>query len=285
MPETYDRAAQDVGNIISLEHVNTRVDDQTRAHLFYVTGMGFTRDPYIDFGLRNMWINLGRQQFHLPIGEPQVLRGSTGVVVPGLDALHERLERVAKQLDGTAFAFSRVNGHLAVSCPWGNQIEVHEAGNFGAMQLGMPYVRLDVPAGTAAPIARFYREILGAPATVTEDNDGVVARVEIGNDQTLQYRESDNVSPTYDGHHVAIYIADFSGPYNKLMERGLVSRESNEVEYRFQSIVDLDSGASVFEIEHEVRSITHPLFARPLVNRNPAQTNQNYVRGHDAFQV
>ena len=54
MPETYDRAAQDVGNIISLEHVNTRVDDQTRAHLFYVTGMGFTRDPYIDFGLRNI---------------------------------------------------------------------------------------------------------------------------------------------------------------------------------------------------------------------------------------
>jgi hypothetical protein len=33
-----------------------------------------------------------------------------------------------------------------------------------------------------------------------------------------------------------------------------------------------------------VRSLTHPLYARPLVNRNPAQTNRDYVRGHDAFR-
>ena len=53
----------------------------------------------------------------------------------------------------------------------------------------------------------------------------------------------------------------------------------------FQSIIDLDTGNSVFEIEHEVRSITHPLHARPLVNRNPAQNNVNYVPGRDALQV
>ena len=70
---------EDVGNIAALEHVNVRVAEQTHAHLFYVTGMGFTRDPYIDFGIRNMWINLGRQQFHLPVGEPQVLRGRVGI--------------------------------------------------------------------------------------------------------------------------------------------------------------------------------------------------------------
>ena len=37
-------------------------------------------------------------------------------------------------------------------------------------------------------------------------------------------------------------------------------------------------------LEHEVRSLTHPLYARSLVNRNPAQTNLAYVRGHDAFR-
>jgi hypothetical protein len=37
-------------------------------------------------------------------------------------------------------------------------------------------------------------------------------------------------------------------------------------------------------LEHEVRSLTHPLCARPLINRNPAQTNREYVRGHDAFR-
>ena len=39
----------------------------------------------------------------------------------------------------------------------------------------------------------------------------------------------------------------------------------------------------MFEIEHEIRSITHPLYARPLVNRNPRQTNRNYVQGRDGW--
>jgi hypothetical protein len=28
----------------------------------------------------------------------------------------------------------------------------------------------------------------------------------------------------------------------------------------------------------------HPLFARPLVNRNPGITNMTYISGHDAFR-
>ena len=36
---------EDVGNIISLEHVNVQISDQAIATLFYVVGMGFTRDP------------------------------------------------------------------------------------------------------------------------------------------------------------------------------------------------------------------------------------------------
>ena len=37
----------------------------------------------------------------------------------------------------------------------------------------------------------------------------------------------------------------------------------------------------LFQIEHEVRSMTHPLLNRPLINRNPAQTNRNYILGGD----
>jgi hypothetical protein len=29
--------------------------------------------------------------------------------------------------------------------------------------------------------------------------------------------------------------------------------------------------------------MTHPLYARPLVNRNPAQTNRNYIMGGDSW--
>jgi len=280
---TFDRSARDVGNIVALEHVNVKVADQRHAHLFYVTGMGFTRDPYIDFGMRNMWINLGRQQFHLPVGEAQVLRGCTGIVVPSLDSLERRLAKVAPLLDGTRLAWRRENAHLEVTCPWGNTLAVHEPGAFGPMVLGMPFVRFDVPPGTAAGIVRFYREILGAPAQVVEGNAGPMARVRIGIEQAIEYRERDGDPPAYDGHHIAIYVADFSGPHRRLAERDLVAEESNEDQYRFLTLVDPDSGEPLFDIEHEVRSLVHPMYGRPLLNRNPDQNNVDYVRGRDAF--
>ena len=49
-------------------------------------------------------------------------------------------------------------------------------------------------------------------------------------------------------------------------------------------IIDPNDGKVLYTIEHEVRSITHPLYARPLVNRNPVQTNRNYRPGYDAGQ-
>src|SRR3954451_20388018 len=95
--------AEDVGNIVSLEHVNTQIPDQSLATLFYIVGLGFTRDPYMNVGLTNMWINIGDQQFHLPTGTPQVLRGHTGLVVPDLAAVKQQLASVAGQLAGTKF--------------------------------------------------------------------------------------------------------------------------------------------------------------------------------------
>jgi hypothetical protein len=41
------------------------------------------------------------------------------------------------------------------------------------------------------------------------------------------------------------------------------------------------NGRLQFTIEHEVRSATHPMYLRPLVNRNPAQTNRTYAHGHE----
>ena len=42
--------------------------------------------------------------------------------------------------------------------------------------------------------------------------------------------------------------------------------------------------APLFEIEHEVRSMKHHLYGRPLVNRNHAVTNTSYVTGADGFR-
>ena len=52
----YDRTTQDVGNIVHLEHFNCVIDDQRLAVLFYVVGMGGTRDPYIFTGFENIWL-------------------------------------------------------------------------------------------------------------------------------------------------------------------------------------------------------------------------------------
>ena len=48
-------------------------------------------------------------------------------------------------------------------------------------------------------------------------------------------------------------------------------------------LLDLDTGKHLFTIEHEVRSATHPMFMRPLVNRNPEQTNRTYAPGHEQW--
>jgi hypothetical protein len=94
----YDRTLDDVGNIVSLEHVNTEIPDQQIATLFYVAGLGLTRDPYQMVSLNNMWVNAGRCQFHLPSGKPQVVHGTTAVVIPGRAALLKRLAHVKPQL-------------------------------------------------------------------------------------------------------------------------------------------------------------------------------------------
>jgi hypothetical protein len=208
----YDRTVEDLGNVVTLEHVNTRVPDQQLATLFYVTGLGLTRDPYLMTSVTNMWVNVGRSQFHLPTGNPQVLRGHTGLVIPNREALVRRL---------------------------------------------------------------------GAAKKPAEDERGRHAWAGVGAGQRMIFRETDAAAPAFDGHHVAIYLADFSGPHRRLLERGLVTEESDQHQYRFENIIDMASGRVLFTIEHEVRSMRHPLYARPLVNRNPEQTNRLYAPGHE----
>ena len=280
--KTFDRAAEDLGNAIHLEHVNVTIPDQRIASLFYGAGLGLTRDPYLMVMDDNMWMNVGRSQFHLPTGKPQVLRGKTGIVIEGREALLKRLATVKPKLADTKFDFAEHNEYVEATCPWGNHIRLHEpdAARFGRITLGIPYVEFDVPAGTAKGIANFYRQMIDVPAIVV-NGDGTTAKVTVGKNQHLLFRETDKSIPDYDEHHVQIYVVNFSGPHRRLGERGLVNREDNQYQYRFRDIIDLDSGKHLFTIEHEVRSLTHPMCLRPLVNRNPDQTARNYANGYD----
>jgi hypothetical protein len=280
--KTFDRAAEVLGNAIHLEHVNVTIPDQRIASLFYGAGLGLTRDPYLMVMDDNMWMNVGRSQFHLPSGKAQVLRGKTGIVIEGREDLLKRLATVKPKLADTKFEFTETNDYVEATCPWGNTIRLHEpdAARFGRINLGIPYVEFDVPVGTAKGIAKFYREMIDVPAEVV-NGDGTTAKVTVGKNQNLLFRETDKPLPDYDEHHVQIYVVNFSGPHQRLGARGLVNREDNQYQYRFRDITDLDTGKLLFTIEHEVRCLTHPMFMRPLVNRNPAQTARNYSNGYD----
>jgi hypothetical protein len=282
----YKRATQDVGNILCMEHVNVLVPDQGTATDFYIGGLGLTRDPYMMTDTSNMWVNVGEQQFHLPTRGQQVLRGHIGLVLPDIEGLKKRLTHIREKLSGTAFDCSVEDGYVAVTGPWGNKFRCHAAGaGFGGMTLGIPYVEFDVEPGTAAGIAQFYKKVIKAPATVSKGKDGQAAHVRVGNVQELIFCETTAEIPAFDGHHIAVYIANFSGPHKFLHKHGLITEETNEFQYRFEDIVDPETGRLLFKIEHEVRSLYHPMFGRErnFVNRNPEQNLGAYARGRDAY--
>jgi hypothetical protein len=286
---SHDPQREDASPIVALEHVNLQIADQQLATLFYVAGLQLTRDPYLMVGVDNMWVNVGRMQFHLPtsVSESQRLRGVVGLVVPDLAMLETALAEVAPQLTATQFGFRREANTVDVVCPWGNRFRCHgpDFGRWGTTQLGLMYVDFDVPSGAARSIAGFYQEIFEAPVAIERNDEGLqTAVVRIGRRQQLNFIETSRPIPAYDGHHVQIYVLDFSSPYRRLEERNLISRSVGSDEWRFVDIVDPVSGDVVYQLEHEVRSTRHPLFGRRFVNRNPAQTNRAYVRGQDTFR-
>ena len=290
MLEKFDRSVQNIGNILLMEHVNLAVDDQQVAIAFYVGVLGLTRDPYISVGLNNIWINVGRQQFHLPTSEKaQVLRGEIGLIIPSLEQLRVRLENAEKILNSTQFSWSSY-GHesISITCPWGNRFICKQANsNLTGMRIGISHLNFYVNPNSAKGISRFYKEILDAPCELVNLQNGLqVAVVKIGPEQSIVFSEdnSDRISP-YDGHHIAVYVADFSNPHHKIESNGFITEESNKWQYRFESIYDPLTKVALFDLEHEVRSITHPMYSRKLINRNPGSNLQNFLRDSEDLNI
>ena len=283
MAAQFDRGAEDLGNVTALEHLNVEIPNQGLASDFYLLGLGFTRDPYLFPGTNNMWVNIGKSQIHMPSGDALVFRGHIGIVAPNRRELLDRLQNVKKNLAGTKFSFAETNEYVLATCPWGNVFHIYEpnVARFGNINLGLPFVEFTVPEKTAKKIAKFYRKVLGAKTSLENNGHGKAAHIKCGLNQELVFRETDQQIPEFDGHHLQVYVEDFGGPHAKLKELDLITEESDRCQYRFEDIVDLDTGKVLFTIEHEIRSMTHPLFNRPLVNRNPAQTNRNYILGGD----
>lgn len=255
---------EDVGNIVELGHLNIRVESQRIATLFYVVALGLTRDPYRQVGAENMWVNVGRSQFHLPTGPSQRLHGTIGLEMPDLDRAERRLAAAAGVLAGTQFAFVRPDTNtLNVTCPWGNSFRLHARDETGMAEPALLYVDMPVARGAACGIAGFYRAMLQADVMI----DGTVARVRAGPRQHIVFRESEDEIPPFDGHHIEVTLARLSPCYLGLRERMLITQPFAHHQFRFTDLVDVQTGALLYRLEHEVRSMLHPMYALSLVNR------------------
>ncbi|WP_121315172.1 glyoxalase/bleomycin resistance/dioxygenase family protein [Paraburkholderia sp. RAU2J] len=222
----------------------------------------------------------------MPHGDAQRLRGHVALVVGKRQSLTARLRAVRPLLDGTAFGWTERADRVALTCPWGNRYDCLDPDAYQAdapwsgIDLGIAYVQLDVPVGCAGSIAAFYRDVFNASVEIRHCNGSQQALIAVGTHQRLVCAETLAPNPEYDGHHIQLYVANFSEPCTRLAGRGLTYGEEPH-QYRFADIIDPVSGALCFRLEHEIRSLRHPLYARPLAKRNPDQSNRNYRTGDD----
>ena len=266
MSRRFDRAGQDLGNLVFWEHINLMVPDQSLTTDFYITALGMTRDPYYMVGTDNFWANLGQQQMHLQSGEAQRFRGEITLVTQDLQALQRRLDNPTPRLVNSRFSWSREGGQIKATCPWGNRFSIVDRRPGFESPRGIPQAVIDVAPGKAEAIAAFYRQVVGALVEV-ESQPQAEARVTVGPGQVLVFREIQEPLKPYDQHHVCVYAANPGPMYDWLSERGLITLEDNPYQFRFQAIVDPESGETACELEHELRSLHHPFYKRSLINR------------------
>eukprot|EP01120_Amphizonella_sp_Union-15-10_P012969 TRINITY_DN591_c0_g1_i1.p1 TRINITY_DN591_c0_g1~~TRINITY_DN591_c0_g1_i1.p1 ORF type:complete len:305 (+),score=49.33 TRINITY_DN591_c0_g1_i1:71-985(+) len=294
MNTSYDWSSQDLGNILHFEHININVPNQGTAAIFYFEGLGLTRDPFEKVGTTYTWTNVGNQQIHLTIATTaEVIAGHIGLVVPEIDVIKLKLKTVETKLKDTQFKWCEANtAHddieylppgqaplkfLSVTGPWGNQFRIYENKTLKMIgDLGIPYLEVLCPVGTASKIVQFYKKYFGAIGTL--EKQGSVGRIRVGPWQQIIYRETSETIAAYTGWHVAIYVTDFSSIYNKFLSENLIfhqtrfpDRYTNLEEAlswrQFRTCDFVDDGKVIFQLHHEVRSLYHPSYRRPLVNR------------------
>jgi hypothetical protein len=266
----------EVGAAVHLEHVNFPIADQQLATTFFMSGLGLTRDPYKRCDETNMGVNVGMQQFHLPQGKATPpFPGEIGLLMPDLQTVRERLTRLqdAGSFADTPFAFSDAGDCLEVTSPFGIELRLHAAGSVTFLQpLGLVYVNVSVPRGTAEPVAEFYREIMHCPAQCTELDGELTAQVTVGPYQSLRYREREVADYATHNLHVAIYVTHFNELRRHMIERGNFLYDALDQTFFFQQLQPASGGDPLFHLQHEIRGLYHPDYMRPLVNRWPLVT-------------
>ena len=290
--------------ITFLEHVNINIAPHPYPHpdlVFYNSLLDLPLDVRKSMNLKvagskTIWANVGSSQLHLPTGpEGQKTRGPIGLRCLDLEALSRKTG--VDIVDNTVTLTSPSGQVLEVrQCREGqeemltwrgdmwkaksnllkSEDKVHGKSEEDKNLVGIDYVEMSVPVGSAGKILSFYENIFKSKTHMVSDGVGVVAIGGVAEDgrccQSLVFRESESVDD-YDGHHVALYIGGdmegFRTVFDQCKSRGLVwvnERFSDKVldwesavkaqQFRINSIVD-EEGNLLYKLEHEIRSVEH----------------------------
>ena len=116
---------------------------------------------------------------------------------------------------------------------------------------------------------------------MAKDERGPYAWASTSAESKVTYRETDEPLPEYDGHHIQITLADFSGPHKKLLERGLIARRATSISIASStSSMWTPTSRCSASSTRRAACVTRCSTGR-IVNRNPDMTNRNFVPGYE----
>ena len=265
----------EIGGILHLEHFNFEMLEHEMATIFFMNGLGLTRDPYRRIDENNMGINIGMQQFHLPRRRRKTppFFGEIGLIVPDLQVIRARLERLERmgRFEGTAYQITSVSeNNLRVRSPWGISMRLWKAGVLPFQRLlGLAYFDIPVEQGRAAALSVFYEGLLKAPFRLENLEGETTAICTVGPYQYLRFRERDLDDYDLYDFHVAYYITNYNEVRDIAIRTGKLQGDGTGQICFVEGAFDPDSGKTILPFQQEWRSVYHSDFMRPLVNRWP----------------
>ena len=174
---------------------------------------------------------------------------------------------------------------------WGDIADQYGKATATSECRGIDYVEFQCPPNTADKIALFYDSVFDASVNVFDLGDGTkICMVAVGDidaqgkaEQSILFRErtaADGKKATpYDGHHIALYVGssseDFEQAFRNADFSGIIwcnprfQDQADTIEgarkwkqFRFKNIIDMETGETLMELEHEIRSIEHESWLR-----------------------
>ena len=290
------------GNILILDHLNINHEKGRHDWLkaFYFDFLKCAVDPRkeenLELGQKTLWANIGSNQFHLPEGKPhaQVLQGIVTLAYPNISTLLDRNHFAKSAMVNSKFSVTEMSeSELHVVDPWGTKFRIFECNNAedvrdsrgkqpGAESEGISMTDLTIYVGSKANlpgIARFYTQILGAPASSTNKS----VTIDVGPSQTLTFLQKLDVDyvnhaelidseegPSNYGAHISMYVADLPKTYEKSEKLGVTyvnnrfkrraySKDEaiDQCMFRIIDIIDpsFPENGPILKLEHEIRSV------------------------------